>query len=244
MVVVLITEIRLMGVQMVILSHLFSGSNKKRALVDSANSMLEIQKFSSSSGVDDPSTSLDCVGSNGNESKKNVPEKSHGFNTAYCEETEPQFEANTCYCLRSQVVSFIWAVIRSIVPTELLGTPYDWRMLRRNIAMFIQLRRFENNQVQKCATGESVEMHKGSRRLDDAACVLRHKLLSCLVDHWCKQTSVTETEQGSQDLYYYRKSVWEKLINNAVTYLKDLGYRDLDDVKLGCPNKYESSLCH
>ena len=49
---------------MVILSQLFSGSNKKRALVDSANSMLEIQKFSSSSGVDDPSTSLDCVGSN------------------------------------------------------------------------------------------------------------------------------------------------------------------------------------
>jgi len=95
-------------------------------------------------------------------------------------------------------------------------------------------------------------MHKGSRRLDDAACVLRHKLLeswifwlfSCLVGHWCKQTSVTETEQGSQDLYYYRKSVWEKLINNAVTCLKDLGYRDLDDVNLGCPNKYESSLCH
>ena len=49
---------------MVILSQLFSGSNKKRALVDNANSMLEIQKFSRSSGVDDPSTSLDCVGSN------------------------------------------------------------------------------------------------------------------------------------------------------------------------------------
>ena len=49
---------------MVILSQLFSRSNKKRALVDNANSMLEIQKFSSSSGVDDPSTSLDCVGSN------------------------------------------------------------------------------------------------------------------------------------------------------------------------------------
>ena len=95
-------------------------------------------------------------------------------------------------------------------------------------------------------------MHKGPRRLGDATCVLRHKLLeswifwlfSCLVDHWCKQTSVTETEQGSQDLYYYRKSVWEKLINNAVTCLKDLGYRELDDVNLGCPNKYESSLCH
>ncbi|KAL0011533.1 hypothetical protein SO802_006641 [Lithocarpus litseifolius] len=84
------------------------------------------------------------------ESKKNVPEKSHGFNTAYCKEIEPQFEANTCYCLRSQVVSFVWAVIRSIVPTELLGTPSNWRMLRRNIARFIQLRRFEKFPLKKC----------------------------------------------------------------------------------------------
>ena len=43
---------------------------------------------------------------------------------------------------------------------------------------------------------------------------------------------VTETEHENQDLYYYRKSVWEKLINNAVTCLKDQGYRDLDDVNL------------
>uniref|UniRef100_A0A7N2LQS5 Telomerase reverse transcriptase n=1 Tax=Quercus lobata TaxID=97700 RepID=A0A7N2LQS5_QUELO len=207
-----------------------SGSSKKRALVDGANSMLEIQKFS-----------RDCVGSNvrrcsisfswlhGNkrsrtsllegESKKNVPEKSHGFNTAYCKETEPQFEANTCYCLRSQVVSFVWAVIRSIVPTELLGTP-NWRMLRRNIAQFIQLRRFE-------------------KRLDDAAYDLRHKLLenwifwlfSCLVVPLVRANLyVTETEHGNQDIYYYRKSVWEKMINNAITCLKDQGYRDLDDV--------------
>ena len=42
-----------MIVQMVIFSQLFSGSNKKRALVDGANSMLEIQKFN-----------RDCVGSN------------------------------------------------------------------------------------------------------------------------------------------------------------------------------------
>ena len=86
----------------------------------------------------------------GNESKKNVPEKSHGFNAAYCKETEPQFEANTCYCLRSQVVSFIWVVIRSIVPIELLGTPYNWRIIRRNIAMFIQLQRFEKFSLKKC----------------------------------------------------------------------------------------------
>ena len=83
-------------------------------------------------------------------------------------------------------MSFVWAVIRSIVPTD-LGTP-NWRMLRRNIARFIQLRRFEkfalkkcmhklkvsefpflstqnfscffSNQKQKYATGVSVGMHK------------------------------------------------------------------------------------
>ncbi|XP_075653210.1 telomerase reverse transcriptase-like [Castanea sativa] len=259
--------------------------------------MLEIQKFSSSSGVDDPSTSLDCVGSNvrrcsgsfsrlhgnkyhslvklfkmvvrrthccqhlrlldkhcavpelydtgksstsfkGNESKKNVPEKSHGFNTANCEETEPSLKQ--ILSLRSQVVSFILAVIWSIVPTELLGTSSNWRMLRRNIA---------SKQAQKYA---SVEMHKGSRRLDDATYVLRRtsEKLDLLVFFMSSRPLVqanfyvTETEQGNQDLYYYRKSVWEKLINNAVACLKDLGYRDLDDVNLGCPNKYESSLCH
>ena len=164
-------------------------------------------------------------------------------------------------------MSFIWAVIRSIVPTEFLGTPSNWRMLRRNIARFIQLRRFEkfslkkcmhklkvlefpflstenfsycfSNQAQKYATGESVDMHKGSRRLDDAAYVLRHKLLeswifwlfSCLVVPLVQANFyVTETEHGNQDLYYYRKSVWEKLINNTVTCLKDQGYCDLDDV--------------
>ena len=174
-----------------------------------------------------------------------------------------------CYCLRSQVVSFVWAVIRSIVPTELLGTPSNWRMLRRNIARFIQLRRFVkfslkkcmhklkvsefpflstqnfsccfSNQKQKYATGESVDMHKGSRRLDDAAYALRHKLLeswifwlfSCLVVPLVQASFyVTETEHGNQDIYYYRKSVWPKLINNAVTCLKDQGYRDLDDVTI------------
>ena len=137
-------------------------------------------------------------------------------------------------------MSFVWAVIRSIVPTELLGTPSNWRMLRRNIARFIQLRRFVkfslkkcmhklkvsefpflstqnfsccfSNQKQKYATGESDDMHKGSRRLDDAAYALRHKLLeswifwpfSCLVVPLVQASFyVTETEHGNQDIYYY-----------------------------------------
>ncbi|XP_050262152.1 telomerase reverse transcriptase-like isoform X1 [Quercus robur] len=201
----------------------------------------------------------------GNESEKNVPENSHGSNTSYYVDIEPQFEANKSYCLRSQVESFIWAVIRSVVPRELLGSCHNWRMFRRNIAKFIKLRRFEkfslkqcmhklkassflflsteqfscclSNQVLKCTTGESIDMHKGSRILDNATHVLRHKLLeswifwlfsSLVVPLVQANFYVTEIEHGNQDLYYYRKSVWEKLINKSVTCLKDQGYNDLD----------------
>ena len=80
-------------------------------------------------------------------------------------------------------------------------------------------------------------MHKGSRILDDATHVLRHKLLeswifwlfsSLVVPLVQANFYVTEIEHGNQDLYYYRKSVWEKLINKSVTCLKDQGYNDLD----------------
>jgi telomerase reverse transcriptase len=39
---------------------------------------------------------------------------------------------------------------------------------------------------------------------------------------------VTDTEFGKQDVYYYRKPVWEKLTNTAITCLKDRRYHDLD----------------
>lgn len=44
--------------------HFFSGSKKKRSFVGNVNSMLDIQKFSSSFSIDDPSSSISCVGSN------------------------------------------------------------------------------------------------------------------------------------------------------------------------------------
>lgn len=59
-------------------------------------------------------------------------------------------EAIKSYCPKSQVVSFIWAVCRSIVPADLLGTQTNWRILRRNISKFIQLRRFEHFSLKQC----------------------------------------------------------------------------------------------
>ncbi|KAL2616730.1 hypothetical protein AAZV13_08G144400 [Glycine max] len=59
-------------------------------------------------------------------------------------------EAFKSYCSKSQVVSFIWAVSRSLLPSELLGTPPTWRIMRRNISKFIHLRRFEKFPLKLC----------------------------------------------------------------------------------------------
>ncbi|KAK2645374.1 hypothetical protein Ddye_020569 [Dipteronia dyeriana] len=59
-------------------------------------------------------------------------------------------EAIKPYCSKNQVVSFIWAVCSSIIPSYLLGTPSNWRILRRNISKFIRLRRFEKFSRKNC----------------------------------------------------------------------------------------------
>ncbi|RYQ95799.1 hypothetical protein Ahy_B08g091158 isoform B [Arachis hypogaea] len=69
------------------------------------------------------------------------------------EAIDSQCEAVKSYCSKSQVVSFIWAVSRSLVPYELLGTPSNQRIMRRNIFKFINLRRFEKFPLKLCMHG-------------------------------------------------------------------------------------------
>ncbi|MED6133771.1 hypothetical protein PIB30_031322 [Stylosanthes scabra] len=69
------------------------------------------------------------------------------------EAIDSQSEAVKSYCSKSQVVSFIWAVSRSVVPSELLGTPSNQRIMRRNIYKFINLRRFEKFPLKLCIHG-------------------------------------------------------------------------------------------
>ncbi|MED6208227.1 hypothetical protein PIB30_043142 [Stylosanthes scabra] len=69
------------------------------------------------------------------------------------EAIDSQSEAVKSYCSKSQVVSFIWAVSRSVVPSELLGTPSNQRIMRRNIYKFINLRRFEKFPSKLCIHG-------------------------------------------------------------------------------------------
>ncbi|KAI9168830.1 hypothetical protein LWI28_002543 [Acer negundo] len=201
--------------------------------------------------------------------------KSHGSRTKHCnnilEAGDSHVEAIKPYCSKNQVVSFIWAVCRSIIPADLLGTPSNWRILRRNISKFIRLRRFEkfstkhcmqnlktsvlpflsnkhslcflNAQVLKDSTGQDVIMQKEFGKLKNAMHNLKYNLLtnwifwffSCLVVPLVQANFyVTESEHGKQDIYYYRKSVWEMLTNKAITCLKDKSYHRLDDADVRC----------
>ncbi|XP_038906314.1 telomerase reverse transcriptase isoform X2 [Benincasa hispida] len=176
----------------------------------------------------------------------------------YPEAIDPQFAAKF-YCPKSQVVSFIWAVCRSIVPPDMLGGCSNWRILRRNISKFIKLRRFENfslNQAMHklktsqfpflsdkrsscCQNGKvsnSVEQRKVMSK--EAAYVMKRYLTESWI-YWLfshlivpliqAHFYVTETEFGRQDVYFFRKSIWEKLTKGVTTSFKDKGYCYLND---------------
>ncbi|KAI4385161.1 hypothetical protein MLD38_003219 [Melastoma candidum] len=77
---------------------------------------------------------------------------------------------------KSQVVSFIWAVCRNIVPKELIGSCRNQRILRRNIYKFIQLRRFEKFSLKQC-------MHK--LKLNEFPFLSSHDIApSCMNQFW------------------------------------------------------------
>ncbi|XP_031270858.1 telomerase reverse transcriptase-like [Pistacia vera] len=206
----------------------------------------------------------------GNELGKKARGKSNGSCSKDCkkslEASDSHFEAIKPYCLKSQVESFIWAVCRSIIPADLLGTPYNWRVLRRNISKFIQLRRFEKFSIKQCmhklkiskfpflsdkhsscylktqvpkdSMEQNVKMYEEFNKLNNPMVKMKHKLLvnwifwffsNLVVPLVQANFYVTESEHGKQDIYYYRKSVWENLMNKAITRLKDKSYCQLDD---------------
>ncbi|KAE9600833.1 putative RNA-directed DNA polymerase [Lupinus albus] len=202
-----------------------------------------------------------------------LDKKSQEYGIKYCADTveaiDSQLEAVKAYSSKSQVVSFIWAVSRSLLPSELLGTPSNWRIMRRNISKFIHLRRFEkfplklcmhelktsrfpflsnkyflnsqNPWVQNYMEGHNEVPHKEFRNHNDDVHGIKRKLLekwmlwyfsNLVVPLVQSNFYVTESEQGKQDIYYYQKSVWEKLTNSTVACFKNWRYCCLDDVSV------------
>lgn len=207
----------------------------------------------------------------GNVSETREQKKLHGFDPKRCVDTleAVDLQAVKSYCSRSQVVSYIWAVSRSVLPPELLGNPSHWRIMRRNISRFIRLRRFEkfhlklcmhglktstfpflstkyflnsrNARILKNLEGHNSGLHKEFRDWNSAVPVIKRKLLerwiywyfSCLVVPLLQANFyVTESDHGNQDVYYYRKPVWEKLTNSTVACLKDQRFSYLNDASV------------
>ncbi|KAK8483642.1 hypothetical protein V6N13_062624 [Hibiscus sabdariffa] len=160
------------------------------------------------------------------------------------------------YCSKTQVVEFLWAVCRCLVPPDLLGTPSNWRLLKRNVFRFIQLRRFEKFSVMQCmyqlkfsdfpflSNNHNAQVRKNgseSKKIGEANCGvndIKHKLLvswilwffsSLVVPLVQANFYVTEGEHGKLNVFYYRKPVWQKFIDCAVTCLKDQSYHELDE---------------
>ncbi|KAH7862803.1 hypothetical protein Vadar_009797 [Vaccinium darrowii] len=177
-----------------------------------------------------------------------------------------QFEPSQSYCLKKNVVSFLWAVCRSIVPPDLLGTSSNWRILRKSISSFVRLRRFEKFSLKQCmhmlktsvfpflsnkhtSCYLNANMLKSRKRQipdlsrrqsqeDYGTHSVKHKIVqnwiswffSCLIVPLVQANFyVTESERGKQNLFYYRKAVWENIMNNAIISLKDGNYHSLDD---------------
>ncbi|KAL1551836.1 RNA-directed DNA polymerase [Salvia divinorum] len=141
-----------------------------------------------------------------------------------------------------QVGSFIWAILRRIVPSELLGESSNWRCLRSNISKFISLRRFEKFTLKECFHRLKISQFpifsykKNSRCCIGIPDTSRHAILECwmlwvfthLVSPLVQANFyVTESEHEKQEVLYYRKSTWEKLMRENGCMIAGR-YRQLD----------------
>ncbi|XP_074309417.1 telomerase reverse transcriptase isoform X3 [Silene latifolia] len=169
-----------------------------------------------------------------------------------------QFGLTQPYCLKDEVVSFVWAVCRNILPPELLGSSSSRRILLRNISKFIKLRRFEKFSLCQCvhklelskfpllsSTESSKETHGQKLRISQNIACKCNSLKRALLERWIfwlftcivvplvqANFYVTESEHGKLNIYYYRKSTWEKLSDKITRSLKDQSYRYLDNASV------------
>ncbi|CAD6211237.1 unnamed protein product [Miscanthus lutarioriparius] len=174
-----------------------------------------------------------------------------GGKSPYYDQAYVQLEA---YSTHQQVVSFIWAVLRRIIPEPLLGNSCGKRSLRINIWKFIKLRRFEKFCLSDCI-GELKVSHYSwisNIGLSDCFCsALMEKeiwlsngsyeeklqnLLHCWISWMFSDIViplvkayfyVTERESRRYDVFYYPKTVWRDLTSTAIASLNRQNFRIL-----------------
>lgn len=133
------------------------------------------------------------------------------------------------HCPKRQVVSYIWAVCRRLVPRPLLGGLSSWRSLCRNISKFIELRRFEKFSLKECLYGLKIsnfpffsKQHRGCGSLgvtDSARDIVFQHWISWFFRHLISTIIranfyVTDSEHEKHALLYFKKSEWQKLMKS------------------------------
>lgn len=82
-----------------------------------------------------------------------------------------------CYSSHQQVVSFIWAIIRNVVPLELFGDSSTWRSLRSNISKFVKLLRFEKFTLSQCLYRLKASKHPFASQVRVSNCLFYKVLI-------------------------------------------------------------------
>lgn len=135
-----------------------------------------------------------------------------------------------------RVAAFVWGALRRIVPRAFLGDRHNQRVLRRAIARFVGLRRWERMSAHQALQGMRVEglpwlqpppgaarghrppsWHAAQqRRLALWLAWLFGDLISSLLR---AHFYATESEATRQVVFFYRKPVWARLAKQAVAEL-------------------------
>ncbi|CAN8300216.1 unnamed protein product [Cochlearia groenlandica] len=180
--------------------------------------------------------------------KKNPDRLPHGSSSERHKTNCPSVKETKMYCTKDQVVSFIWAICRYIIPESLLGTTHQMRVLRSNIAWFVSRRRNEECTVkqflhkvkpsdfsffaskQLCCMVNGLELQNESIRSTQQ--MLCTKWISWLFLEIVKKLVpfnfyATESQEGRLNIYYYRKCSWEELTRKEGSKTLD-GYVQVD----------------
>ncbi|KAJ4914737.1 Telomerase reverse transcriptase [Raphanus sativus] len=155
------------------------------------------------------------------------------------------------YCTKDQVVYFIWAICSHIIPEGLLGTKHQMRVLLSNIAWLVSRRRNE-----KCTVTQFLHKVKPSgfpffakkqlccmvsghalqnESISSTQQMLCTKWISWLFLEIVKKVGLfnfyaTERQDGRQNIYYYRKCNWEKLVRKEISKTLN-GYVQVDNAE-------------
>ncbi|KAG2273755.1 hypothetical protein Bca52824_056310 [Brassica carinata] len=159
--------------------------------------------------------------------RQNSDKLPHGSSSEKGKTNRPNVEEARLYCTKDQVVSFIWAICRYIIPESLLGTTRQMRVLSRNIAWFLSRRRNEKCTVTHfcidkqlcCMVNEHALQNESIRSTQQMLCT---KWITWLFSEIVKKLVhfnfyATERQDGRLNIYYYRKCNWERLVSKEIS---------------------------